>query len=187
MRLLLTAIVLVVAACGLAAPGASNQPSKAPTATLAPPASPASTSSPTTPPTDSERPPDGVITASYAVAGWLGTFCWASTCVDAGRLPPRSQLPELFADAGTEYTFSLADGTSFYSWSAWYRRDSNEEPTKIASGGQRLDPDSTAPTPVPLTEATFPGPDQEDGVLTVNVTFADGDATYAWRIMLGTP
>jgi hypothetical protein len=190
MRLRIALIAPLVLACGLAVPGVTNPPTSPPTASPDPTSTPTTppSESPTLTPSDSERPPDGVLSASYAVVGWLGTFCWGSTCVDAGGLPPRSQLPEIFANAGTELTFTLADGTSFYSWSAWYRRDSNDdESTEIASGGDPVDPDSTAPTPVPLTEATFPMPDQEDGVLTVNVTFADGDASYAWRSMIGTP
>ena len=172
-------IASLVLACSVAAPGPTTQPTNPPVPTNPPTVAPTAgpTVAPTTEPTpgetagDGEVPPDALLAAdSDPVAGWLGTFCWYGTCLDAPQLPAKSDLPLLDASAGAELTLMLADGTEFSDWSANYAPDSDASGTELASDDASV------------TTANFPAPPAGDWVLRLFVRFFDGDASYAWHV-----
>ncbi|MEP7158744.1 MAG: hypothetical protein ABI797_04910 [Chloroflexota bacterium] len=174
MTLRLAPIVLLVAACGLAGPGATNPPTNPPIVlhTTAPSAV-----------ASIDRPPDGVLAvASNRMAGWLGTYCWNSRCLDAPELPDKIGLPSLIAPAGAELTFNLGDGSDFYEWSASYFGYPDGSPTELGSGGAFYDPYTSATPPAPLDSASFAAPPIGDWVIGLFVSFNEGDASYSWLV-----
>lgn len=197
MRWRIALIAPLVLACSLASPGASNQPTAlpttsppptavptpAPTGTLAPTPPANATPEPTRPVVDSARPPDGLLASDGDPAtGWLGSWCWTNSCLDSGRLPRNGKLPSLEVAAGSQLTFTLADGTQFLGWSVTYGADANHDGTELATGGDPYDPDTSASPPVTTANATFPTPPQGDWAVGVFVRFPDGDASYYWHV-----
>src|SRR5687768_11429714 len=78
MTLRLAPIVLIVAACGLAGPGASSQPTASQTPSPAPTALPTATPAfgPTDPPAHTDQPPTATLAGGGdPVIGQLGTYC----------------------------------------------------------------------------------------------------------------
>ncbi|HLB44408.1 MAG TPA: hypothetical protein VJK49_03405 [Candidatus Limnocylindrales bacterium] len=190
------ATALVVLACGLAGRGATQAPAS-PTpaspseATPSPTPQPSPTIEPTTeasPPSTldpADRPPDGILSAgSDDATGWLGTYCWASTCADAPQTPPKDSLPALEVDGQTTLSFILSDATSFYEWHASYAAASNGEQTPLGEGGADYDPYSSATPPPDLQKADFPAPPSGDWAVHVSLTFVAGDARYAWHVIV---
>lgn len=169
MRLRIGLIAPLVLACSVAAPGPTTQPTNPPTSAPTRPPTAAPTAGATAEPTD--QPPDGLLAADGdTVAGWLGTFCWHGTCLDAPQLPAKSALPVLNADAVAELTLTLASGTQFSEWSAVYAADPNATGTELGSGDASV------------TSASFSAPPEGDWVIRVFVGFRDGDASYAWHV-----
>jgi hypothetical protein len=81
-----------------------------------------------------------------------------------------------------EMVFALADGTLFYEWSASYASTSNGAVTELGHGGADFDPDSSASQPPALDAIDFGAPPSGGWVVHVRVSFASGDASYAWHV-----
>lgn len=181
-------LVLVLASCSLspvAQPTASQAPpATAPTST--PTSEPTATATPTaaaTQPAPTESlPPQGVLSGhDDAVDGWLGSYCWAGTCVDAPALPDMDHLP--FAVGGGDLVFSLSDGSTFIGWRASYTGPEQAEHLTLGQGGERFDPDgSPSAEPVDLATATFASPPGGDWVVLLQVFLESGDLSYAWHV-----
>jgi hypothetical protein len=186
-------VLLVVAGCAAASPGASPAPTQNPTSAVVattattptpPPASastPATTPPETAPPATSDQPPAAALgTGDFAVTGQLGSYCWGASCVDTAGFY-KSRLPAITVAESDELVFSMEDG-EFAGWTASYGPDV-EAPTVLGQGGQEVDPDVSKPSFEPLTFAEFDAPPLGDWIVAVFVRFGDGgDAAYGWHV-----
>jgi hypothetical protein len=185
-------VLLVVAAC-TSAPGASQTPNaptpnapttNAPTPNLPTPSSESQgTPVALTPTPSSARPPAAALGYSdFAETGWLGTYCWQGLCADVFELPAKEDLPIVAAE-GESLIFSMEDG-EFSKWVVQYGPDGDSLAT-LDRGGEAIDPD-VAPTKSPdlMSFVEFDNPPSGDWLLTVQVFFAEGDATYGWHVIV---
>ena len=208
MRWVLAVVVVLATACSSVAPGATDSPkpsssttpgptqaltpgaSASPTATAGPTATESPTATPSSTPSESgedgELPPDGELTTpSGMVIGWLGSYCWMNACADAGMIPPKGDLPRVEVPRDTaEFVLRLSRGEGFIEWSAGYSKRSDARPTPLGGGGDSYDSETNATPPPQLLEARFPPPPSGDWVLHVRVGFLDGDASYAWHVVV---
>ena len=154
---------------------------------------------PTTPPAiASTRDPDvatrfaelcpaagGIALSSWNVGARPTGFLLARRALDA--IPFTDREPDLgvlaAAGAGDQLDFVIAGGTDFIDWSASYVDDDGNV-KQLGSVESSFDPDATGPSPVPLTNATFPAPPAgSQSIVQVFVRFAEGgDASYGWTV-----
>ena len=184
----ISAIALLAIGC-TSAPAASVAPSVAPS--VSPTATTATTpptSTPVAEPTGSPRatqppPPSGALGYSdFADVGWLGSYCWQGTCADVPEMPDSESLPQITVPLG-RLTFSL-DGAGFVHWIAMYGAD-GDSLQPLDEGGAPFDPDVSTPSPDEvLGFAELDSPPPGDWVVTVQAFMPDGDAMYAWHVIV---
>jgi hypothetical protein len=182
-------LMLMLAGCTSAA-GATPSPAPvvptptAPTPVVTP--SPAATRTPDVAPSATPGPagpPSAALGYSdFAEAGWLGTYCWQGLCADVFELPPKEQLP-VVAAVGDSLIFSMEDG-EFSKWVVQYGPD-GASMTTLDRGGEAIDPDIASPEAPELRSfVEFANPPSGDWLLTVQVFFPGGDATYGWHVIV---
>ena len=193
--------MLLAAGCALSPGGSPTPPptavsSQSPPAT-APPATPTiqppptptqAHATPTAEPTETEGtpPPIGSLTSgTETVAGSPGSYCYLDTCADLPAWPPKADLPEIAGSRDGELSFALGDTIRFVEWRASYAATSNGETTELGGGPSGFDPDAVPTTPWPeLSSVSFSSPPSGNWVLYVRVGFTEGDASYAWHVVV---
>jgi len=141
--------------------------------------------------TDYEQPAPPVgeleLPDRAAVAGYLGTWCYASACADI--IPPnKADLPLIDVSGGADLTFTLAETHPFAYWTVDYALEQGDgSASRLDEGGSYVDPDmAPATSPPELSTFTFESPPAGDWVLEVRLQFAGGlgDARYYWRAVV---
>ena len=185
MKSALFAALAVVIGCAVGSPGVSGSP-LASVASLAPVSSPSPSAIPSPTEDLAVAPPDGSLSAGgQSVVGWPGSYCWRDACLDAPMLPDKAALPKLTVPAGTaELLLTVSSGAGFTRWSARYSSDANGSDSELGSGGERYDPDLAGTPPPDIVEAQVAPPPPGDWVVVVQVAFVDGDATFAWHVIV---
>jgi hypothetical protein len=112
--------------------------------------------------------------------GTLGSYCITaggiSSCGDSPWLTPKIGRE---AKPGQAIVFRLGDGRPITSWEVVYGSAAEFQPDEIELSGT----ESTS-----LTSIKFGGPPAGDWVISVTAHFAEGDATYYFRVhVLGLP
>jgi hypothetical protein len=177
-------VLLLLAGCA-SGPGSVPPPSSRATPSALPTVRTTVRPTLTAQPPDTGLPPNGALASGDAsVEGWLGSYCWQSTCVDSAGPPPKATLPGLTTDDG-QLSFSLSDGATFVRWTMSYGAESGEPLETLAQGGEAFDPDAQLqPELVELRSVDFESPPTGDWLLVAFVQFPGGDLSYAWHVVM---